>query len=80
MPDKVEWKIFTVEGVQKAAMKKHSEIDQQFCDLDEYFFCFPHQKIVEYIPEANEVFTAEKYKEFSSKCYSKVDLYLCNVT
>ena len=55
-------KIFTAEDVQKAAIKKHSEIDQYFCHLDEYILCFPDQKVIEYIPGASEVFTVEKYK------------------
>ena len=77
IPVKVE-KIFTAEDVQKAAIKKHSEIDQYFCH--EYILCFPDQKVVEYIPGTSEVFTVEKYKEFLSKPYSKVDLYLCNIS
>ena len=71
MPVKTE-KIFTAEDVQKAAIKKHSEIDQYFCHLDEYILCFPDQKVVEYILGTSEVFTVEKYKKFLSKPYSKV--------
>ena len=74
IPVKIE-KIFTAEDVQKAAIKKHSEIDQYFWHLDEYILCFSDQKVVEYIPGTSEVFTVEKYKEFLSKPYSKVDLY-----
>ena len=72
MPVKTE-KIFTAEDVQKAAIKKHSEIDQYFCHLDEYILCFPDQKVVEYILGTSEVFTVAKYKKFLSKPYSKVD-------
>ena len=80
IPVKTE-KIFTAEeDVQKAAIKKHSEIDQYFCNLGKYLLCFPDQKVLEYILGTSGVFTVEKYKEFLSKPYSKVGLYLCNIS
>ena len=40
-------KILIAEDVQKAAVKKHSEIDQYFCHLDKYILYFPDQKVIE---------------------------------
>ena len=44
IPVKVE-KIFTAEDVQKAAIKKYSEIDQYFCHLD-MFYVFQFRKLL----------------------------------
>ena len=74
-------KQYTAEEVLKTALKKHSDNDQFFCSLDDYVLCYPDQKIVEFIPGTTERFTVEKYKEeFLSKPYSKMDLFLCNIS
>ena len=43
-------------------------------------FCFSDRKVAEYIPRTSEVLAVEKDKEFLSKPYSKVDLYLFNIS
>ena len=74
-------KQYTAEEVLETALKKHSDNDQFFCSLDDYVLCYPDQKIVEFIPGTTERFTVEKYKEeFLSKPYSKMDLFLCNIS
>ena len=65
----------------KTALKKHADNDKFFCSLDDYVLCYPDQKLVEFIPGTTESFTVEKYKEeFLSKPYSKMDLFLCNIS
>ena len=32
------------------AVRKHADHDQFFCGLDDYVFCNPDQKIVQFIP------------------------------
>ena len=73
--------IYTAEEVLKTALNKHADNDQFFCSLEDYVFCYPDQKLVEFIPGTTESFTVEKYKEeFLSKPYSKMDLFLCNIS
>ena len=62
-----------------AAVKKHVDHDQFFCRLNDYIFCYPDQKIVQFIP-GNDEFTVELYKKDFGKPYSKIDLFLCNVS
>ena len=67
-------KQYTAEEVLKTALNKHADNDQFFCSLEDYVFCYPDQKLVEFIPGTTESFTVEKYKEeFLSKPYSKMD-------
>ena len=61
-------------------MKKYADHSQFFCGSDEYVLCYPDQNIVEFIPGTNIEFTVERYKEEIGKPYSKIDLYLCNVS
>ena len=42
--------------------------------------CCPDQSIVQFIRGANIVLTEERYKEEIGKSYSKIDLYLCDVS
>ena len=65
----------------KTALKKHADGDQFFCSLNDYVLCYPDQKLVQFIPGISESFIVEKYKEeFLSKPYSKMDLFLCNIS
>ena len=65
----------------KTALKKHADDDQFFCSLNDYVLCYPDQKLVQFIPGISESFIVEKYKEeFLSKPYSKMDLFLCNIS
>ena len=74
-------KHYIAEEILKTALKKHSDNDQFFCSLDDYDLCYPDQKTVEFIPGTAESFTVEKYKEeFLPKPYSKMDLFLCNIS
>ena len=74
-------KQYTAEEVLKTALNKHADNDQFFCSLEDYVLCYPDQKLVDFIPGATESFTVEKYKEeFLSKPYSKIDLFLCNIS
>ena len=61
-------------------MLKHADHDQFFCGSDDYVLCYPDQKIVQFIPASNKEFTVELYKEKTGKPYSKIDLFLCNVS
>ena len=73
-------KQYTAEEVLKTALKKHAD-NQSFCSLDDYVLCYPDEKVVEFVPGTTESFTVEKYKEeFLSKPYSKMDLFLCNIS
>ena len=74
-------KQYTAEEVLKTALKKPADNDQFFCSLNDYVLCYSDQKLVEFIPVTTESFTVEKYKEeFLSKHYSKMDLFLCNIS
>ena len=42
--------------------------------------CYPDQSIVQFIPGTSVELTVERYKEEIGKPYSKIDLYLCNVS
>ena len=78
MPVKTE-KIFTAEDVQKAAIKKHSEIDQYFCHLDEYILCFPDQKVVEYILGTSEVLLLQNIRNFYQSLTQKQISNISNI-
>ena len=73
-------KSFGPTKVAHAAVRKHADHDQFFCGSDDYVLCYPDQKIVQFIPGSNKEFTVELYKEEIGKPYSKVDLFLCNVS
>ena len=44
------------------------------------YSAYPDQKLVQFIPGSNKEFTVELYKEEIGKPYSKIDLFLCNVS
>ena len=73
-------KSFGPTEVAHAAVRKHADYDQFFCGSDDYVLCYPDQKIVQFIPGSNKEFTVELYKEEIGKPYSKIDLFLCNVS
>ena len=74
-------KQYTEGEVLKTALKKHADDDQFFCSLGDYVLCYPDQKLVEFIPGTTESSTVEKYKEeFLSEPYSKIDLFLRNIS
>ena len=73
-------KSFGPTEVAHAAVRKHADHDQFFCGSDDYVLCYPDQKIVQFIPGSNKEFTVELYKEEIGKPYSKIDLFLCNVS
>ena len=73
-------KSFGPTEVAHAAVRKHADHDQFFCGSDDYVLCYPDQKIVQFIPASNKEFTVELYKEKTGKPYSKIDLFLCNVS
>ena len=73
-------KSFGPTEVAQAAARKHADHDQFFCGSDDYVLCYPDQKIVQFIPGSNKEFTVELYKEEIGKPYSKIDLFLCNVS
>ena len=56
-------KEYTAEEILKTALKKHSDNDQFSCSFDDYFLCYPDQKIIEFVPGTTESFTLEKYEE-----------------
>ena len=71
----------TAEEVLKTALKKHADNDQFFFSLGDYVLCYSDQRLVEFIFGTTERFTVEKYKEgFLSKPYSRMDLFLCNIS
>ena len=71
----------TAEEVLKTALKKHADNDQFFFSLGDYVLCYSDQRLVEFIFGTTESFTVEKYKKgFLSKPYSKMDLFLCNIS
>ena len=49
--------------VAHAAVRKHADHDRFFCGSDDYVFCYPDQKIIQFIPGSNKEFTVELYKE-----------------
>ena len=73
-------KSFFPTEVAHDAVRKHADDDHFFCGSDDYVFCYPDQKIVQFIPGSNKEFTVELYKEEIGKPYSKIDLFLCNVS
>ena len=73
-------KSFGPTEVARTAVRKHADHDQFFCGSDDYVLCYPDQKIVQFIPGSNKEFTVELYKEEIGKPYSKIDLFLCNVS
>ena len=48
--------------------------------MDDYVLCYPHQKIVQFIPGSNEESTVELYQEKLGKPYSIIDLFLHNAS
>ena len=76
---KIAKKFSSIE-VARVAVKKHADHDQFFCGSDEYVLCYPDQSILQFIPGTNIEFTVERYKKEIGKPYSKIDLYLCNVS
>ena len=73
-------KSFGPTEVAHATVRKHADHDHYFCGSDDYVLCYPDQKIVQFIPGSNKEFTVELYKEEIGKPYSKIDLFLCNVS
>ena len=73
-------KSFGPTEVAHATVRKHADHDHHFCGSDDYVLCYPDQKIVQFIPGNNKEFTVELYKEEIGKPYSKIDLFLCNVS
>ena len=73
-------KKFSLIKVVRVAVKKHTDHDQFFCRSDEYVLCYPDQSILQFIPRTNTEVTVARYKEEIGKPYSKIDLYLCNVS
>ena len=71
---------FCPSEVAHAAVRKHADHDQFFCGSDDYVLWYSDKKIVQFIPGSNKEFTVELYKEEIGKPYSKVDLFLCNVS
>ena len=59
---------------------KYADHDPFLCGSDDYVLCYPNQKIVQFIPGTNKEFTVELYKEEICKPYSKIDLFLCNIS
>ena len=47
---------------------------------DEYVLCYPGQSIVLFISGTNIEFTVQRHKEEKGKAFSKIDLYLCNIS
>ena len=64
--------------VARVVVKKRADNDQLYCDSDEYVSCYQDQCIVQFI--SGKKFPVERYKETIGKLYSKIDLYLCNVS
>ena len=73
-------KLFGLTEVAHAAVRKHADHDQFFCGSDDYVLWYSDKKIVQFIPGSNKEFTVELYKEEIGKPYSKIDLFLCNVS
>ena len=73
-------KKFSSTELASVAVKNHANHDQFFCGSDEYVLCHPDQRIVQFIPGTNIDFAVDRYKEERGKPYSKIDLYLCNVS
>ena len=73
-------KSFVPTEVAHAAVRNHADHDQFVCGSDDYVLYYPDQKIVQFIPGSNKEFTVELYKEEIGKPYSKIDLFLCNVS
>ena len=65
------------ENLCKAAVEKHSALDQYFCGLETYLLLYPDQKLVHTLPGSEKLFTLSGYKNFLAKSYSKIELYLC---
>ena len=66
--------------VARAAVRKHADHGQFFCWSDDYVLCYPDPKVVQFILGSNKEFTVELYEEELGKLYSKIDLFLCNVS
>ena len=74
-------KSFGPTEVAHATARKHADDhDQFFCGSDDYILCYSDQKIVQFVPGSNKEFTFELNKEEIGKPYSKIDLFLCNVS
>ena len=66
--------------VARVAVKKHADLDQFFCGSDEYVLRYPDESIVQFIPGTTIEFTVERHKDEIGKPYSKINLYLRNVS
>ena len=65
---------FDAEQVLKSAIKKHTDHDQNFCDIESYCLMYPDMKIVDVVPEAQHKCTVQKCKDEMGRPYSKIDL------
>ena len=61
--------------VKQLALEKH--LDQYFCTLEDYVLLYLDQEGRQFLPTDNITFTVERYKNFLSKPFSKVELFLC---
>ena len=63
--------------VKQLALEKHSNLDQYFCMFKDYVLLNPDQKVCQILLSENITFTVERYKNFLSKPFSKVELFFC---
>ena len=73
-------KSFGPSEVVHAVVRKHADLDQFFCGSGDYVLYYPDQKTLQFIPSSNKELTVELYQEEKGKPYSKIHLFLCNVS
>ena len=59
------------------AIDKNSDMDQYFCEFEDYTLLYPDMKICNLLPGSTESFTVEKCRHFLNKHYSKINLFVC---
>ena len=68
--------VATASEIIDAAVLKMSCHNRHFDKEVKYKLCYPDGKVVHVLPETEEIFTLERYKEQIMKDYSKISLYL----
>ena len=50
---------FDAEQVLKSAVKEHADHDQNFCDIENHCLMYPDMKIVDVVPEAQQIYCSK---------------------